>query len=463
MRISSGKGVTITNNRRNNHGEILPLTITGINSEGAGISRTESGVVFVHGALPGEKVRAEIVARKKDFAAADVVSIIDSSHGRAIPKCKYYGKCGGCQLQHADYATQLQLKAGIVRDAMTRIGGFSREIFDGLECKPSPQNLVYRNKAAFPVQSLSGRIVTGFYRAGTHRLELIRSCPVNAKRLNEIYAKILEGLTQNHYPFDGYNESNHTGKLRHIIARTGSNTGESLLSFVVNGRLSAKSVKALASLGNLARPDTLTLNHNSKPGNVILGNYTETLTGTGLISERLGKFLLTFGTASFFQVNTGQAEKLFAYASSMAGGAKNILELYSGAGALTCFLAESAKNVASVEEFKPAVKMAVKNLAANNFGNVRTFCGKSEDVIADLRDSYDAVVLDPPRDGCERSVIEAVNDFGVRRVVYVSCNPATLARDCKILAGHGYKLESVRAFDMFPQTAHVESVAVMTK
>ena len=461
MRTLNGRGIIII--KSSNHGEILTLKITSINSEGAGISRTESGVVFVHGALPDEKVKAEIVARKKDFSVADVTSIIESSHGRVIPKCKYYGRCGGCQLQHANYGLQLQIKAGIVRDAMTRIGGFPQEIFDGLECEPSPNFWGYRNKAAFPVQSLNGRIVTGFYRAGTHRLEFIRNCPVNAKRLNEIYGKILDGLTQNHYPFDGYNETKHTGKLRHIIARTGINTGESLLSFVVNGKLSAKSVKALASLGNLARPGTLTLNHNSKPGNVILGNYTETLTGSGLITERLGKFLLTFGTASFFQVNTGQAEKLFAYASSMAGGAKNILELYSGAGALTCWLAENAKNVASVEEFKPAVKMAVRNLEANNFGNVRAFCGKSEDVIADLRDSYDAVFLDPPRDGCERSVIEAVNDFGVKRVVYVSCNPATLARDCKILAGHGYVLESVRAFDMFPQTAHVESVAVMVK
>lgn len=456
----NGRGVIIASR---NHNEELTLTISGITSEGAGISRTDKGVVFVRGALPGEKVRAVISARKKDFSAADVISVIEASHGRAVPKCKYYGRCGGCQLQHADYAAQLQLKAGIVRDAMTRLGGFGHEHFDGLECEPSPYYWGYRNKAAFPVQSLNGRIVTGFYRAGTHRLEFIRSCPVNAKRLNEIYGKILDGLTENRYPFDGYNESNHTGKLRHIITRTGINTGESLLSFVVNGKLSAKSVKALASLGNIARPDTLTLNHNSKPGNVILGSYTENLIGNGLISEKLGKFLLTFGTASFFQVNTGQAEKLFAYASSMAEGARNVLELYSGAGALTCFLAGNSRNVTSVEEFKPAVKMAVKNLAANNLGNVRAICGKSEDVIADLRDSYDAVVLDPPRDGCERSVIEAVNDFGVKRVVYVSCNPATLARDCKILAGHGYGLESVRAFDMFPQTAHVESVAVMKK
>ena len=147
----------------------------------------------------------------------------------------------------------------------------------------------------------------------------------------------------------------------------------------------------------------------------------------------------------------------------MAEGAKSILELYSGTGSLTCWLAEKAGSVASVEEYKGAVKMAVKNLEANNFGDVRAFCGKSEDVIADLKDSYDAVVMDPPRDGCERSVLEAVSGFGVKRVVYVSCNPATLARDCKILAGNGYRLESVRAFDMFPQTAHVETVAMLSR
>ncbi|MBQ3398732.1 MAG: 23S rRNA (uracil(1939)-C(5))-methyltransferase RlmD [Synergistaceae bacterium] len=462
MNISNGKGCIIIRNSNRDHGETLTLTISGLTSEGAGISRTDRGVVFVHGALPGEKVAARIVARKKDFAIADTVSVEEASHGRAVPKCKYYGRCGGCQLQHADYAAQLKLKAGIVRDAMTRLGGFPPELFDGLECEPSPEYWGYRNKAAFPVQDINGRIATGFYRAGTHRLEFIRTCPVNAKRLNDMYSRILEGLEKNRCPFDGYNETNHTGKLRHIIARTGINTGESLLSFVLNGKLSAKSVKALASLGNLVRPDTLTLNHNSKPGNVILGAYTENLTGTGLISERLGKYRLTFDTASFFQVNTGQAEKLFAYASSMAKGAKNVLELYSGVGSLTCWLAEEAGSVTSVEEYKGAVKMAVRNLEANNFGNVRALCGKSEDVIADLSEKYDAVVLDPPRDGCERSVIEALNNFGVRKVVYVSCNPATLARDCKILAGHGYRLESVRAFDMFPQTAHVETVCLLS-
>ena len=438
----------------------MTLEVSALSSDGAGISRTNRGIVFVHGALPGETVSASIVARKKDFAVADTKEVIASSPGRCRPKCKYYGRCGGCQLQHADYETQLTLKAGIVRDAMTRLGGFT---VGNLECEPSPEAWNYRNKAAFPVQNIHGKICTGFYRAGTHRLEFIRQCPVNAKRLNEIYGKLLDGLDNERYPFDGYDERNGTGKLRHIIARTGINTGESLLSFVINGKLSAKSVKALASLGSSARPSTLTLNHNSKPGNVILGTYTENLTGSGLITEMLGKYRLAFDTASFFQVNTGTAEKLFTYAASQVRGARNILELYSGTGSLTCYLAGNAESVTSIEEWRGAVKMASRNLQANGFGNVEALCGRSEEVIGELQGKYDAVVLDPPRDGCNRLVLDAVNRFGGRRVVYVSCNPATLARDCKILAGYGYGLESLKAFDMFPQTAHVESVAVMTK
>ncbi len=457
MKILNGKEFTIINNN------IKIFEISGLSSDGTGISRTSDGVVFVQGALPGEKVRAEIVSRKKDFMIADTVSVEKSSSGRVFPKCRYYGKCGGCQLQHADYKTQLEIKSGLVRDAMTRIGGFEAGIFDGLECVKSPEIWGYRNKAAFPVQGINGKIVTGFYRAGTHRLEFIKKCPVNAVKINEIYGKILSGLENNHYSFDGYNERANTGKLRHIIARTGINTGESLLSFVINGKLSAKNVKSLALLGNSAHPDTITLNHNSKPGNVILGNYTENLTGSGLISERLGKYKLNFDTASFFQVNTGQAENLFSYVSSKTEGSKNILELYSGTGSLTCWLAEKSENVTSVEEFKGAVKMAVRNLETNNFSNVRALCGKSEDVISGLKDNYDAVVMDPPRNGCERSVLEAVNDFCVKRIIYVSCNPATLARDCRILSSHGYNIESVRAFDMFPQTAHVETVISLFK
>ena len=443
-----------------NHNEILELNITALSTDAAGIARTSKGVIFVHGALPGETVKAEIVMRKKDFSVADVVEIIKPSPDRIKPKCKYYGHCGGCQLQHADYDAQLKLKADIVRDAMTRIGGFNPEIFRDLICEPSPKSWAYRNKAAFPVQGFKNKIITGFYRAGTHRLELIRYCPVNAEKLNEIYRKLLDGLENPKIklPFDGYNEQTNKGKLRHIIARTGINTGESLLSFVINGKLSDRAVKSLISLGISARPDTITINYNSKPGNVILGIHTENLTGSGLISERLGNYKLMFDTTSFFQVNTGQAEKLFSYAANLAAGYENILELYSGTGSLTCYLAENAKHVTSIEEWRSAVRTAAKNLSSNNFNNVDTLCGRSEEIIDDIHENYDAVVLDPPRNGCERSVIETIVKKNIRKVIYVSCNPATLARDCKILSEHGYKIASAKSFDMFPQTAHVETV-----
>ena len=265
----------------------------------------------------------------------------------------------------------------------------------------------------------------------------------------------------NALPFDGYDERTHEGKLRHIVMRAGMNTGETLLSFVLNGRLAAKGIKALIALGAKGRPTTLTLNHNSRPGNVILGNHTEALLGSGRITERLGAWTLSFDTTSFFQINTAQAEQLFTHASTMVGDAENILELYSGVGSMTCFLAAHGP-VTSVEEWRSAVQMAERNMEANGL-SARTLCGRAEDVIEELRGGYGAVVMDPPRDGCDRTVLEAVARFGAPRVVYVSCNPATLARDCKILAGHGYRLTSIRSFDMFPQTAHVETVVLMSK
>ena len=455
---------SILNTWSDSENEELTLTVSALTSEGSGLARTDKGIVFVNGALPGETVRASVAVRKKDFSIADTLSIENPSSGRTTPRCKYYGHCGGCQLQHADYSTQLKLKAGIVIDAMRRLGGFNIEE-GSLTCEASPDAWNYRNKAAFPVQNLRGKVCAGFYRAGTHRLELIRQCPVNAKRLNQIYGKILDGLSVGRLPFDGYDERSGSGKLRHLIMRTGIHTGESLLSFVVNGKLSAKSVKSLVSIGSSAQPDTITMNHNSKPGNVILGTYTENLTGFGIISEMLGKYRLAFDTASFFQINTGQAEKLFTYAASQTMNARDVLELYSGTGSMTCYLAENSRSVTSVEEWRGAVRMAGRNLQANGFSNVEALCGRSEEVIEDLQAgrSYDCVVLDPPRDGCNRTVLEAVNRLGVRRIVYVSCNPATLARDCRVMSGHGYTLESLKAFDMFPQTAHVESVAVLVK
>ncbi|MBQ9564987.1 MAG: 23S rRNA (uracil(1939)-C(5))-methyltransferase RlmD [Synergistaceae bacterium] len=450
--------------QRENRAGLKGLAIFALSSDGTGIARTEQGVIFVSGALPGEVVTAEIVARHKDFSVARLVEIEQEAEGRVEPRCQYYGKCGGCQLQHASYPLQLRLKAGLVRDAMTRIGGFDTALFERLECAASPDSWGYRNKASFPVQSTDfkgkgRRIAAGFYRPGTHRLELIRRCPVNAAPLNALYESLLGGLSD--LPFDGYDERTHEGKLRHIVMRAGMNTGQTLLSFVLNGRLSAKGLKALIALGSKGKPTTLTLNHNSRPGNVILGPRTEALIGDGRISERLGEWMLGFDTTSFFQVNTAQAERLFDYASTQVEESGKILELYSGVGSMTCFLSRRG-TVTSVEGWRSAVQMAERNLKANGI-ETQALCGRAEEVIEDLHEDYDTVVMDPPRDGCARVVLEAVSRFKIPRVVYVSCNPATLARDCKILVGRGYRLTSVRAFDMFPQTAHVETVAVLSR
>lgn len=455
---------------------ILKLKITGITSDGDGIARSEThGIIFVSRALPGEIITAKIFERHKDFALAKIIEINQAHPERVTPKCEHYYKCGGCQLQHASYNLQLKLKAMIVKDAMTRLGGFDANLFENLECVASPKEFGYRNKAAFPVQAAQNlnhknqKLVTGFYRAGTHRIEPVKNCPVNDDALNKMYASILGGL--NDLNLDGYNEDDNTGKLRHIIMRTGKprraeiDTQQNLLSFVINGKLSAKSIKSLIALGNKTKPDTITINHNSRPGNTILGNHTESITGKGIISEKLDKYTLNFDTTSFFQVNTLQAENLFKYAASLVDGAKSILELYSGVGSLTCYLADKSEHVTSIEEWRSAVKMAERNLKLNNLGDrVNALCGKSEELIEDLElRNYDAVVLDPPRDGCNRAVLNAIKDMNINKIVYVSCNPATLARDCKILRNFNYNLKSIKAFDMFPQTAHVETVAMLEK
>ncbi|MBQ6909387.1 MAG: 23S rRNA (uracil(1939)-C(5))-methyltransferase RlmD [Synergistaceae bacterium] len=449
---------------------ILKLKITGITSDGDGIARSEThGVIFVSRALPGEIITAKIFERHKDFALAKIIEINQAHPERVTPRCEHYYKCGGCQLQHASYNLQLKLKAMIVKDAMTRLGGFNDFNFENLECVASPKEFGYRNKAAFPVQAAQNsnhknqKLVTGFYRAGTHRIEPVKNCPVNDDALNEMYQSILGGL--NDLNLDGYKEEDNTGKLRHIIMRTGQHTKQNLLSFVINGKLSAKAIKSLIALGNKTKPDTITINHNSRPGNTILGNHTESITGNGIIAEQLDKYTLNFDTTSFFQVNTLQAENLFKYAASLVDGAKSILELYSGVGSLTCYLADKCEHVTSIEDWRSAVKMAKRNLRLNNLGDrVNALCGKSEELIEDLElRNYDAVVLDPPRDGCNRAVLNAIKDMNINKIVYVSCNPATLARDCKILRNFNYNLKSIKAFDMFPQTAHVETVAMLEK
>ncbi|MDR1874449.1 MAG: 23S rRNA (uracil(1939)-C(5))-methyltransferase RlmD [Synergistaceae bacterium] len=450
-------------------GETTELTVEKVSSDGSGIARSAGGVVFVSGALPGEVVEAEITQRKRDFALARVVRLKKAHPQRVAPACPVFGVCGGCQLQHASRELQLEIKAGIVRDALTRIGGIDlcKAGFPDIACIPGPQQWGYRNKASFPIRKIRGKPVAGFYQALSHRLVQLESCPVNAEPLNRLFAIVqreLPGLS-----LDVYDEREHRGALRHLILRSGLHTGETLVSLVVNGRLNAAKMKSLMGLcRSLKNVTTLTLNHNSRPGNVILGDRTEVLRGNGTITERLDEWALRCDTTSFFQVNTEQAAALYRHVRELAQESGTILELYSGVGSLSCYLSGtfsgSVKSVTAVEEWSGAVELMKENLKNNGVTNVLPLCGRAEEVMMNLREGYDAVVLDPPRGGCDRVVAEKILELRPARVLYVSCNPATLARDVKILSSQGdYGLKSVRAFDMFPQTVHVETVVLLER
>ena len=380
---------------------------------------------------------------------------------RVKPVCPVFGTCGGCQLQHASYTLQLEIKAGIVRDALKRLGGFE---LPEIQCTASPKQWGYRNKASFPVRAIRGKPVAGFYETNSHRLVPLTTCPVNAASLNGLF-----GLLQKELPglaLNVYDERQHKGTLRHLILRTGIRTQQNLLSLVVNGSLNARNMKSIAGLcRSLKELTVLTLNHNSRPGNVILGSRTESIKGS-LIAERLDNWTLSYDTTSFFQVNTEQAEQIYRYVGEQVLGA-NILELYSGVGSLTCYLAGSGvsynRRVTAVEEWPHAVDLMRDNLTNNGIGNVHVAGGDAGEVLANLPGDYDTIVLDPPRSGCERVVLDKILEYKPQRVVYVSCNPATLARDCKILGQEGYRIKTVRSFDMFPQTVHVETVLIMER
>ncbi|MDR1377157.1 MAG: 23S rRNA (uracil(1939)-C(5))-methyltransferase RlmD [Synergistaceae bacterium] len=445
------------------------LVVEKMSSDGKGIARTDEGVVFVEGALPGEVVEAELVSRKRDFAFARLVRVKNADARRVTPACPVFETCGGCQLQHASYELQLEIKAQIVKDALSRIGGFDLRELPSLECVSSPRQWGYRNKASFPVRKIKGKPVAGFYEADSHRLVRLEACPVNASPLDRLFAVIQRELPK--LELGVYDEREQKGALRHVLLRAGLHTGETLVSLVVNGRLSARNVKSIVGLyrplkeavrGSMTLGSTtLTLNHNSRPGNVILGDRTESLVGNGLIGERLDDWTLRYDTSSFFQINSGQAVQLYRCAKELAQG-QNTLELYSGVGSLTCYLAQTGP-VTAVEEWGGAVDLMERNMRDNGIANVRSLKGRAEDVMTSLPGGYDVIVLDPPRSGCERAVLHKILEFAPKRVLYVSCNPATLARDAKILREGGYRLSSLRAFDMFPQTVHVETAASMER
>jgi 23S rRNA (uracil1939-C5)-methyltransferase len=450
-------------------GDIIELETEKISSDGSCLARSPDGlVIFVPGALPGETVRAKISLRKKEYAVADLQEVLNPSNGRRAAPCPIYGRCGGCQLQHAGYGLQLELKRAMALDAFRRI---YRSPFPEIgPCAPSPSEWNYRNKTSLPVGGGRNRFAMGYYARRSHDIVPVKFCPVLDKRLEFLPEVFYRELSKLNLP--AWDEKTGRGLLRHLILRSAGGSGEVLASLVVGRRFSSGERKRVenaflpsvkSSVGNL---HSLTANYNFSKGNVILGSETEVLYGDGFIHELMPPLRFKYDTTAFFQINSEMASMLYREARRMAleGGARRILELYSGVGTLSCFLAEGGAFVTAVEEWAPAAALMKENAALNGLSDrLEVFSGKAEKTPAFAAGGYDAVVVDPPRSGCGMEVLDSIGELSPERIVYVSCNPATLARDGAILLEKGYRPVEIRCFDMFPQTVHVETAVLFQK
>jgi 23S rRNA (uracil1939-C5)-methyltransferase len=451
--------------------ELIRLNIEKLDSQGEGISRDSTGkITFVPGVLPGETVLARKTVEKKDFAIARLVEIEKPHPERVKPFCPWYERCGGCQIQHASYPLQLKLKGQLLEDAFSRIGrllpleGFA-------QVEPSPLESGYRNKISLPVSGSSskGELEIGYYQKRSHRIVTIDRCPVAMPILNELLREVRTGILK--AGLSPYDERTGQGLLRHVVLRGGQETGEVLVILVVHHSPEPSVSKNLISLARRIRkryPELvgLALNLNPSEGNVIFGPITKSLSGRSFFYERLADMNFKFDATSFSQVNTRQAVRLYQAVANEAcpSGGENVLELYSGVGTLTCFLASKSSQVTAMEEWRPSVECLKENVSKNGFSNVRAVGGAAERGDFSAMEHPDSVVVDPPRSGCHPDVLGAVARLAPARVIYVSCNPSTLARDLAMLCREGhYCLRRVLPFDLFPQTCHVESVALLDR
>lgn len=456
-------------------GETVTIDITSINSEGEGVARhgEEGFVVFVPGALPGERAVCRVIKVGKKYAMARVLDIKTSSDKRVAPPCPIFGKCGGCQLQHASYASQLEIKASILLDALRRIGGI--EWRQPLACVPSPKQWGYRNKTTLPVHCVgSGRnksLISGYYERRSHKIVPFTSCAVLDPTIERVIRDMIDFLSFS--GFKGYDETAKTGEIRHIAARACSSPERSEL---LVGCVAAKNpdTRQYGKLKNLQQslakrnPNLKgsVLNIKTDAGNFIWGPLFKTLSGSRFLRQQLGGHQFDVDLSAFFQINTGQTEQLFSHVKDLLApfSPRRILELYSGVGSLTAYLAALGEAVDAVEEWRPAAKLLLGNMELNDIANVSLHMDAAEKFMQKAEAAYDAIVLDPPRSGCDEAVVAGIRRIAPRAVAYVSCDPATLARDiARLTAGGAYCLEHLAAYDMFPQTAHVESLALLRK
>lgn len=440
------------------------IKIHGLGSSGEGVGKLGELIIFVEGALPGEEVLAEVETVKKNYAVGRLVEVVKPSAERAEPFCPLYGKCGGCQLQHLSYAAQLKWKRQQVIDAVERIGKLEGiEVFDTLGME---NPLHYRNKMQFPVGRGKGGLIIGCYARGSHKIIDAPACPIQNAGNDKILAAV-RNVAQK-FNLQPYDEDKHKGFLRHVMGRVGSN-GELMIVLITAAKdfpNEKNFVRAL--LKEIPAVTSIQQNVQTFRNNVILGRDTRVLYGKPTIHDTIGTLKFNISARSFFQVNTAQAEVLYRTALDFAEleGGEIIVDAYCGTGTIGLFMARKAHRVYGTEIVSSAVADAKKNARENNIRNVEFFIGDAVKVIPRLALSLhfpDVIVTDPPRAGCDKKVLETFAAMEADKIIYVSCNPATLARDLKILGELGYRTKKIQPVDMFPFTSHVEAVAQVVK
>lgn len=445
--------------------DLIELTINDIGTEGQGIGRYDGYTMFVDGALPGEKVSVTVIKVGKNYGVGRLKEILETSPDRVEPVCPIARQCGGCSLQHLSYEGQLEFKRNKVQQLLRRIGKV--QDVEVLPTMGMDEPWHYRNKVQLPVREAQGQIRIGYYAKRSHRVIETDICYIQDRRNETIRRVLMDWMTTYHVP--AYDEENHTGLIRHLVTRHAHVSGKMQVVLVINGRKLRHVEELIKALTNCDGVSSIALNINRDRTNVILGNEMKCLYGDDHIEDTIGEVAFRISPLSFYQVNPVQTEKLYGEALAFAGltGNETVLDLYCGIGSISLFLAQKAKKVIGVEIVPQAIENAKRNARLNGISNTEFHVGKAEEVIPRLyREegiTADVVVVDPPRKGCDEQLLATIVKIAPEKMVYVSCDPGTLARDIAYLTDNGYALRAVQPVDMFPQSTHVESCALLVR
>lgn len=443
----------------------LTVTIEGFSNLGYGIARDNGFVIFVENSCPQDVVKIKLTKVTKHYANADVTEIITPSPYRVKPFCALQKVCGACQLQFIDYDYQLELKRQITEEAMHHIAGLNIEVPLTIA---SPQIKEYRHKVQYPVAEtkVSKRLLAGYYKQKTHEIVNIKHCPIQPA----ICDKIIEFIRENapKYCVSGYNEKKHTGDLRHVVLRCSTSTGKVLVTLVVNSTKVFENLKKFANIIYEQIPQVVgvCINFNPQKTNVILGEKSECICGEDFVEEKILDKTFKIGSNTFFQVNPKSAENIFRYVKDYI---KNnlqdavVLDAYAGVTSFGICISDVCKQIVSIEENSESVRLGEKIAKENGITNIEFHSGDAAEFFKNETRKFDAVILDPPRKGCTKESLDEAFRLSKETIIYVSCNPATLARDLKILTEKGCRVECIQPFDMFCHTYHVENVAIIYK